>query len=356
MTNVSNKDSDITSEGAAEENAPEENFSAPKIVSRPAVLPDAKKPERQPKPTSGTVRVVAINFHRAGKIYDFDCGDLELKAKDPVIVETDEGLGFATVVIAPRKENWVDLDHNLKKVIRKANYDDMKQRDKNKEREARAFQEAHRKIRAQNLAMKLVHVDYLHSGSKVVFFFTSENRVDFRNLVRELAQELHTRIEMKQIGPRDETKMIGGIGVCGRELCCTTWLRDFDPISIKMAKAQDLSLNPSKLAGQCGRLKCCLAYEYEVYDQTKRGMPRIGKKMCWKDGTSCGRVTGHHIFLNSVKVELDDGTEKLIPVGDIVEAPRLPAMGSGGPSSAALAPADLSEPPEPSDSSDEPAS
>lgn len=317
------KDKDQTAENGEERG----EFSAPRIIQRPdaahPVPPAVQAAQHAPPPVEkrhypAEVNVIAVCFHTAGKLYDFECGDLKIEAGEAVIVETDEGLGFAQVVIAPRKESTKDLNMPLKKVIRKSTYDDMKQHQKNEERERHAFHLAQERIRNNRLPMKLVHVEYLHSGGKAIIYFSSEERVDFRNLVRDLAHEFHTRVEMRQIGPRDEAKKMGGIGICGRELCCSTWLRDFDPVSIKMAKEQELSLNPSKLAGQCGRLKCCLSYEYQAYVDAKRGMPKAGKKVCWKDGTPCGRIAGYNIFNGMMRVTLDDGTEQMVSPNDIL--------------------------------------
>ena len=300
------------------------SFEAPRVVAKPdsSKKPKSERPKKN-KP-SGKIEVVAVSFHKAGKIYDFDTSGLKVNPGDQVIVETEEGLGLARVVVAARQERLEELEQPLKKLLRKTTYDDIHQHEKNVEREKRAYEVCQEKIKQYQLGMKLVHVEYLHSGSKAIFYFTSEQRVDFRQLVRELAHEFHTRIEMRQIGPRDESKFTGGIGVCGRELCCSTWLRDFDPISIKMAKEQELSLNPSKLAGQCGRLKCCLAYEYETYIDLKKGLPKIGKKVCWKDGSACGKITGHNIFNGMVKVEIEEGTEKMISAEEIKLAPKEP--------------------------------
>ena len=318
----------------AQEIEDKQAFQAPRIISKPDQETEIpiEKPQVQEeappvitKPSGPQIkRLVAVSFHTAGKIFDFECEKLDLKPGDQVIVDTEEGLGFASVVIGPRKEDIQSFDKPLKKIIRKTTYEDMRQHEKNTDREKMAMKACQEKIRQYNLDMKLVNVEYLHSGAKAIFFFTSEERVDFRQLVRELAQQFHTRIEMRQIGPRDETKMMGGIGVCGRELCCSTWLRNFDPISIKMAKEQDLSLNPSKLAGQCGRLKCCLAYEYETYRDAKRGLPKLGRNVCWKNGDPCGKVIGHNIFDGSIRVHTDDGSEQFVRLDEVQVAKSKP--------------------------------
>ena len=205
--------------------------------------------------------VVGVRFKKACKIYDFDVNNLELKSGDRVIVETEKGMAMGLVARGPVEKNASSLVHTLKKVIRKAVESDMERLEFNKEREAEAASICRREIGKYSLAMKLINVEYLFDSSKVIFSFISENRVDFRDIVKDLANELHTRIEMRQIGVRDEAKMLGGIGPCGRMLCCSAHMVNFEPVSVKMAKEQNLSLNPAKLSGVCGRLMCCLSYE-----------------------------------------------------------------------------------------------
>lgn len=205
--------------------------------------------------------VVGVRFKKACRIYDFDVNNLELNPGEQVIVETEKGMDMGRVTRGPVEKKEADLAYALKKVIRKATDDDRERFEFNKEREAEAAAVCRRGIAKYGLAMKLVKVEYLFDSSKVIFSFTSENRVDFRELVKDLANELYTRIEMRQIGVRDEAKILGGIGPCGRMLCCSAHLVDFEPVSVKMAKEQNISLNPAKLAGVCGRLMCCLSYE-----------------------------------------------------------------------------------------------
>lgn len=205
--------------------------------------------------------VVGVRFKKACKIYDFDINNLELKSGERVIVETEKGMAMGSIVRGPVERNASSLVHPLKKVIRKATESDMERLEFNKEREAEAASICKREIDKYSLAMKLINVEYLFDSSKVIFSFISENRVDFRELVKDMANELHTRIEMRQIGVRDEAKMLGGIGPCGRMLCCSAHMVNFEPVSVKMAKEQNLSLNPAKLSGVCGRLMCCLSYE-----------------------------------------------------------------------------------------------
>ncbi|MBI3753116.1 MAG: stage 0 sporulation family protein [Deltaproteobacteria bacterium] len=205
--------------------------------------------------------VVGVRFKKTCKIYDFDTNNLELKPGDHVIVETEKGMGMGRVARGPVEKDEAGLVQPLKKVIRKAAESDMERLEFNREREAEAAAICKREIAKYGLSMKLINVEYLFDSSKVIFSFISEDRVDFRDLVKDLANELHTRIEMRQIGVRDEAKMLGGIGPCGRMLCCSTHLVDFEPVSVKMAKEQNISLNPAKLSGVCGRLMCCLSYE-----------------------------------------------------------------------------------------------
>lgn len=205
--------------------------------------------------------VAGVRFKKACKIYNFDVNNLELKSGDHVIVETEKGMALGWVARGPVEKDESSLAQPLKKVIRKAVESDMERFEFNKEMEEEAASICKREIDKYGLAMKLINVEYMFDSSKVVFSFISENRVDFRELVKDLANELHTRIEMRQIGVRDVAKMLGGIGPCGRMLCCSSHLVDFEPVSVKMAKEQNLSLNPAKLSGICGRLMCCLSYE-----------------------------------------------------------------------------------------------
>ncbi len=214
--------------------------------------------------------VVGVRFKRACKVYDFDCNGLELKQGDTVIVEVERGLGMGTVAYNP-----INADTNparkLKKVVRKADAVDLERNGFNTERENEALRICREKIEHYGLPMKLIRVEYMFDSSKAIFYFTSETRVDFRELVKDLAAGFHTRIEMRQIGVRDEAKLIGGLGPCGRELCCSGFLSDFEPVTIKMAKDQNLALNPVKISGICGRLMCCLSYEHEMYRGEKKG-------------------------------------------------------------------------------------
>ncbi|MDD4239516.1 MAG: stage 0 sporulation family protein, partial [Desulfotomaculaceae bacterium] len=210
--------------------------------------------------------VVGIRFKKAGKIYYFDPGDLPLTMGEGVIVETARGVEYGDVVAGPLQVNEDEVVAPLKMVIRKATGEDYQQLAANKEKESRAFQVGLEKIAVHKLPMKLVGVEQTFDGNKIIFYFTAEGRIDFRELVKDLAAVFRTRIELRQIGVRDEAKMVGGLGCCGRELCCATWLSDFASVSIRMAKEQNLSLNPTKISGICGRLMCCLKYENESYE------------------------------------------------------------------------------------------
>lgn len=218
-------------------------------------------------------RYVGINIRGSKKIFYFEAGALSLEIGDDVVVETERGVNIGTVRVLPTNELPKKLlahKKSMKKVIHKAREDDYKRLAENKVKEDEAFQVCTRLIDELKMDMKLIRAEYLHDSSKVVFYFMAENRVDFRELVRNLAHQLHVRIEMRQIGIRDAAGMIGGIGVCGRELCCASFLYDFDPVTVKMAKAQGLALNPVKISGLCGRLMCCLGYEYKNYLQMRR--------------------------------------------------------------------------------------
>ena len=211
-------------------------------------------------------KVIGVRFKKAGKIYYFLPGSLALQVNDPVIVETARGIEFGLVVLAQRDIPEGRLVSPLKMVTRKATPEDVEQNDRNTEKEEEAFQICLKKIDAHNMPMKLIDVEYTFDNSKLIFSFTAEGRVDFRELVKDLASVFRTRIELRQIGVRDEAKMLGGCGNCGRELCCSSFLGDFEPVSIRMAKGQNLSLNPTKISGICGRLMCCLKYENGTYD------------------------------------------------------------------------------------------
>ena len=260
-------------------------------------------------------QVVGVRFKPAGKIYYFDANELDLHIDDGVIVETSRGMEYGYVVLMP-SEVEQDDENPMKPVIRKATIKDMAQLERNKEREKSAFDICLKKIEKFKCPMKLLRAEYTFDRNKIFFFFTSEGRVDFRELVKELAAVFHTRIELRQVGVRDEAKQVSGIGSCGRPLCCATFLGDFAPVSIKMAKNQGLSLNPSKISGVCGRLMCCLRYENDQYTgdscrrkkncpmaQSQRKMFRVGMKVITDEGT--GQVLYVNAQKHTVKVQLD---------------------------------------------------
>lgn len=261
-------------------------------------------------------RVVGVRFKRAYKIYYFDPGDLDLKVGDKVIVETARGIECGYVVHGITEKKEEDLVMPLKKVLRKANAEDEKKLKDNEKHLKYAYNIALKKIAKHGLPMKLIDVEKTLDGSKIIFYFTADGRIDFRELVRDLAAVFKTRIELRQIGARDEAKMVGGIGCCGRELCCASWLTDFIPVSIRMAKEQNLSLNPTKISGVCGRLMCCLNYENKIYEDAKKQFPEIGTRVESLNGK--GQVIGFNIFKNTVTVELDDTKSTIeVPLKEI---------------------------------------
>ncbi len=230
------------------------------------------------------VMVAGVRFKKACKVYDFDANDLEVKPGETVIVEVDRGLGMGIVAHEPVDKDPAKLQHKLKRVIRKADDVDMERQSFNLERENEAFRICRAKINELKLDMKLIKVEYLFDSSKAIFYFSSEGRIDFRELVKNLASSFHTRIEMRQVGVRDEAKIVGGIGPCGRELCCSNFLSNFAPVTVRMAKEQNLSLNTAKISGLCGRLMCCLSYEHDSYSGGSKG---CGKKR-GSNGEPCG--------------------------------------------------------------------
>ena len=250
-------------------------------------------------------QIIGVRFQNAGKIYFFEAGDLDINVGEYVIVETVKGIEFAEVTMGKHSIEDQELKVPLKTVIRKANQQDISHSIENREHEKEAFVICQKKISEHNLEMKLVSAESAFDNSKLTFFFTANGRVDFRSLVKDLASVFKTRIELRQIGVRDEARMIGGLGPCGRQICCGAFLEDFEPVSIKMAKEQNLSLNPTKISGVCGRLMCCLKYEEEDYEKTRKRMPKIGKEVITPDGT--GTVTDLNIVKETVKVRIAKG-------------------------------------------------
>lgn len=270
------------------------------------------------------IKVVGIRFQRAGKIYYFDPLDYDLETAMHVIVETARGVEMGTVLIPPKEVDDDKVVQPLKPVIRIATDDDEKVIEKNKEKEAEAYVICKEKIAKHGLDMKLVAAEYTFDNNKLLFYFTADGRIDFRELVKDLASVFRTRIELRQIGVRDETKMLGGIGICGRELCCKSYLTDFVPVSIKMAKEQNLSLNPTKISGVCGRLMCCLKNEQETYEYLNSRLPSVGDSVTTPTGMH-GEVSGVNVLRQLVKVVVDNGEEKELQeyaVDDLKFTPR----------------------------------
>lgn len=274
--------------------------------------------------------VVGVRFKSAGKIYYFDPAGLNLSIEDGVIVETARGMEYGTIVIDPRDVEDTEVVQPLKPIIRQATAKDMRQVERNREREKKAFQICLEKIAKHRLPMKLIDVDYTFDMGKIIFFFTADGRIDFRELVRDLASVFRTRIELRQIGLRDEAKMVGEIGCCGRPLCCATFLGEFKPVSIRMAKGQGMSLNPTKISGICGRLMCCLRYENDLYTsgelkgcncmaktvkQQEQKAPVVGQKVITDEGL--GTILRVRMKNQTVKVQLETGRNIDVAWSDI---------------------------------------
>jgi len=252
-------------------------------------------------------KIVGIRFKPAGKVYDFDSGAFVLKKGDDVIVETERGLGFGTVAGDPIPEDEHPPGKPLKKVFRLASEKDYQQLRHNKQTETEAYTYGQQAIEQLGLKMNLFEVESAFDGNKLTFYFTSDGRIDFRQLVKMLVKHLGARIEMRQVGIRNQAKMCGGLGRCGREICCSLYMDKFNPVSIRMAKEQSLSLNPTKISGQCGRLMCCLTYEFETYRDLKKGLPKIGKAIQAPDGK--GKVVRVNALRSRVAVRFPDGRE-----------------------------------------------
>lgn len=248
------------------------------------------------------VKVVGVKFKTAGKVYYFDPDDLQVEVGTNVIVETARGMEFGTVNMAEKEVHPSEIISPLKKLIRIADEKDYKKHKENEEKKEKAIKLCQEKVDKHKLEMKLIDVEYTFDNSKIIFYFTADGRVDFRELVKDLAGVFKMRIELRQIGVRDEAKMVGGIGTCGRSLCCHSWLSEFEPVSIKMAKVQNLSLNPTKISGICGRLMCCLKYENDVYSELKKGMPDTGEKIKTPDGMAI--VVETNLLENKIKTRI----------------------------------------------------
>lgn len=257
------------------------------------------------------ITVVGVRFKKAGKIYYFDPNELSIDKDDYVVVETARGIEFGYVTVGPKEVTEEEIVPPLKKVLRIAEEEDFIIHQTNREKAEETFNICEQKILDHGLDMKLVDVEYTFDNNKVIFYFTADGRVDFRELVRDLAAIFKTRIELRQIGVRDEAKMVGGLGPCGKPVCCTTFLGEFEPVSIKMAKDQSLSLNPTKISGLCGRLMCCLKYEHSVYEGILNTMPTIGTVVVTPKGRGIIVETYTLLEMIKVKVKLEDDTEEL---------------------------------------------
>ena len=263
-------------------------------------------------------KVVGIRFKPVGKIYYFNPEDINLAPDDGVIVETTRGIEYGTVVLVDKEIDEKEFNMPIKSILRKATDADLKTAEENKKRAKEAYNICLEKIEANNLEMNLVDVEYTFDRSKVLFYFTADGRVDFRQLVKDLAAVFRTRIELRQIGVRDEAKLLGGFGICGRQLCCSRFLGDFEPVSIKMAKEQSLSLNPTKISGTCGRLMCCLKYEQDAYEELLKKAPNVGALVDTPMGR--GTVISSHLLKGvvSVKMDSEDTVVNDFKVDDIV--------------------------------------
>ncbi len=263
-------------------------------------------------------KVIGVRFKRPGKVYFFDAGNINVKAKDKVIVETAMGQEMGEVVINNKNLTNNKIKASLKPIIRVATEKDLKHFTENKEKEKEAFKICEEKIKKHKLGMHLVDASYTFDNAKLLFYFTADNRIDFRGLVKDLASIFKTRIELRQIGVRDQVRRIGGNGVCGRELCCCTFLNNFDTVSIKMAKEQNIALNPAKISGNCGRLMCCLRYEQEAYEEKLKKLPKVGAIVKTEDGE--GTVDSIEILKGIVRVKIKDGEDtfyKKYPASEI---------------------------------------
>jgi len=264
--------------------------------------------------------VVGVRFKRTGRVYYFDPSDIELKVGDRVVVETARGLELGEVVIAPSKVPAGELNKPLKSVVRQAKAEDIERADKLKQKEGEAIAECAKLVEQLKLPMKLISAEYNLDASHLTIFFSAEGRVDFRELVRELSRRLKVRVEMRQVGPRDEAKLLGGFGRCGLPLCCASFLSEFNPVSIKMAKEQNLPLNPMKISGLCGRLLCCLGYEFEQYRSVKEKMPKEGQRISTAMGMA--KVVGGNLFKGTVLVEMESGARVEISLDEISDTSK----------------------------------
>ena len=259
--------------------------------------------------------VVGVRFKRAGRIYYFDPAGIELNVGDWVVVDTGRGPEISRVVISPKQVVASDITEPLKPVLRRASEEDLKQREEFNAKEREALEQCQEMIARENLPMKLLSAEYNLDGTRLTFLFSAEGRVDFRDLLKQLTASFKTRIELRQVGPRDKAKLLGGFGRCGRPLCCTTYLTEFSPVSIRMAKEQELSLNPMKISGVCGRLVCCLSHECEQYREMKRKLPAIGQQVTTPSGPAS--VVGINPLKETVLVKLESEATVELPVAEV---------------------------------------
>ena len=262
------------------------------------------------------ITIIGVRFRNVGKVYYFSPRELDICVGDHVIVETARGVEYGFVVLGPKEVDDSKVIQPLKEVIRIATPKDDAREESNRKKEKEAFEICQKKIRAHNLEMKLIDAEYTFDNNKMLFYFTADGRIDFRELVKDLAAVFKTRIELRQIGVRDETKIVGGIGICGRPLCCASYLSEFIPVSIKMAKEQNLSLNPTKISGVCGRLRCCLKNEEETYEYLNSRLPAVNDTVTTEDGLK-GEVHSVNVLRQTVKVVVEVGDEKEIREYDV---------------------------------------
>ena len=262
--------------------------------------------------TERQANITGVKFHPTGRTFEFDAGPLTLRRGDQVVIQDEGGVEVATVAVASALRA---VAGPLSRVLRLADERDLEKRESNQQRATTALAHARELARAKQLPLKLFRAEFHHGGGRATFYFAAETRVDFRELVRELSAQYHVRVDMRQVGVRDEAKMVGGIGSCGRELCCSTFLPRFAPVSIKMAKHQNLVLNPTKVSGQCGRLKCCLVYEDATYVEAAKGLPKVGKRVSTPDGV--GRVGDLDVLQGRIRVYFEDQPPKVFAPGDV---------------------------------------
>jgi cell fate regulator YaaT (PSP1 superfamily) len=270
-------------------------------------------------------KIVGVQFRSHGKVYDFESGHFVLNKGDRVMVVTEEGPAIGCVSTMPQNMTSGGADRNLKKIFRLATREEIERYESDCNLENEVYEYCHLKVKERSMPMRLVSVERRFDGGKMVVYFTADGRVDFRQLVKDLVGKFRTRIEMRQIGVRHQAKMVGGLGTCGRALCCSAFLSTFDPVTIKMAKKQNISLNPNKISGMCGRLMCCLTFEHEYYEKIKKNFPKIGKRIMTTEGE--GKVIRQNVLKETVTVALDSGTELEIPIKDLATGSSLPKEG-----------------------------